>query len=281
MRVLRPRAAARSAARWVVTVLAWLLVMAGGSATAAVAATQGPGSSGPVMPSARSARVGALFDDSSMSYHYCSASVVHSPGGDLIVTAAHCLSTDPGTTVFVPGYRDGTAPYGEWKVVDVVEDTRWTADDDTDLDVAFAVVAPLHGRTLEQVVGANRLETDPDVGDGASVAVTLTGYPQDKDAPITCSNTASRFADTQLRVVCADFTDGTSGSPWVVAATGKAADSVGRQGDAVVGVIGGFEQGGYTAGISYSSYFDQDTLALYQQAVRSAARLGRSGSGRL
>ena len=267
MRVLRPRSAARSTARWVVTVLAWLLVMAGGSATAAVAATQGPGSSSPAMPSARSARVGSLFSDGSLSDHYCSASVVDSPGGDLIVTAAHCLDTDPGTTVFVPGYRNGTAPYGEWKLLSVVEDTRWTSDNDTDLDVAFAVVAPLDGRTLEQVVGANRLVTDPDVGDGASVAVTLTGYPQNKDAPITCSNTASRFADTQLRIVCADFTDGTSGSPWVVAGSGRAA------GDEVVGVIGGFEQGGYTAGISYSSYFDQDTLALYQQAVRAAAAL--------
>lgn len=261
MSVLRPR----SAARWAVTVLAWLLVMACGSATAAVAATQGPGSSRQAAADARSARVGALFSDSGLTDHYCSASVVDSPGGDLIVTAAHCLSTDPGTTVFVPGYRDGTAPYGVWKLVSVVEDTRWTADTDDDLDVAFAVVAPLKGRQLQQVVGANRLVTDADVGDGAPVGVTLTGYPQNKDAPITCSNTASRYTSTQLRIVCADFTDGTSGSPWVVAGPDGA-------GAGIVGVIGGFEQGGYTAGVSYSSYFDQDTLTLYQQAVRSAGR---------
>ena len=264
VRVLRPR----SAARWGVAVLAWLLVMAGGSATAAVGATQGPGSSSAAAVSAQSARVGALFTDSSMSDHYCSASVVDSPGGDIIVTAAHCLSTDPGTTVFVPGYRNGTAPYGEWKLVGVVEDPRWTADTDSDLDVAFAVVAPLKGRQLQQVVGANRLLTDPGVGDGTPVAVTLTGYREDEDAPITCSNTASRFTSTQLRVVCADFTDGTSGSPWVVAGPGGTAG--------IAGVIGGFEQGGYTAGISYSSYFDQDTLTLYQQAVRSSGRSLRS-----
>jgi hypothetical protein len=34
-----------------------------------------------------------------------------------------------------------------------------------------------------------------------------------------------------------------------------------------VGVIGGYEQGGDTPQVSYSSYFDQDVLDLYNTTV--------------
>src|SRR5689334_12514243 len=58
------------------------------------------------------AMVGALFDG---RQHVCTASVVRSPHKDLVVTAAHCLD-DSDDLVFEPGYRDGRAPYGKWKV---------------------------------------------------------------------------------------------------------------------------------------------------------------------
>jgi V8-like Glu-specific endopeptidase len=64
-----------------------------------------------------SARVGALFLHDASGNHFCTASVVASPGRDLLVTAAHCINGGPhggarSDIVFIPGYRDGHAPYG-------------------------------------------------------------------------------------------------------------------------------------------------------------------------
>lgn len=60
------------------------------------------------------ATVGALFAESSgkLSSHFCTASVVDSPHGDLAITAAHCVTGTSGQIAFVPGYANGTEPYG-------------------------------------------------------------------------------------------------------------------------------------------------------------------------
>src|SRR5258708_8183461 len=63
------------------------------------------------------AAVGALFTSSNgrLGSHFCTASVVSSPAGDLLITAAHCLqgkSLSPaGSIVFAPGYHNRTCPY--------------------------------------------------------------------------------------------------------------------------------------------------------------------------
>ncbi|WP_370144381.1 serine protease [Streptacidiphilus sp. EB129] len=247
------------ATRWVVATVAWLVVMAMGQATVASASTHGLGSSRFALPSVQNARIGALFSGSVAGGHYCTASVVDSPGGDVIITAAHCLSRSASRTVFVPGYRDGTEPYGVWQLDRIVVDSRWTADNDPDHDVAFAVLDPLNGKEIQQVVGANALDVNAD----ATAPVTLTGYPDSEDEPITCSNSIGLYSDTQLRIDCANYTDGTSGSPWVVPGHAGAHHDE----NLVLGVIGGFEQGGYTPDISYSVRFDDDASVLYQQAV--------------
>ncbi|WP_370087818.1 serine protease [Streptacidiphilus sp. MAP12-16] len=259
MRVLQPRASVAETTRWIVATLAWLMVMATGSATVAAADTHGLGNSRTAEQSRVNARIGALFSSAGTAAHYCSASVVDSPVGDMIISAAHCLSTTPGGTVFVPGYRNGSEPYGAWQVAHVIEDPRWTADTDPDHDVAFAVLEPLNGEEIEQVVGANTLAVNRTV----TTPVTITGYPQSSDEPITCSNDIARYSSTQWRIACTNYTDGTSGSPWVVAGHGGSTHDEGQ----VLGVIGGFEQGGYTPDVSYSIYFDDDVAALYRQAV--------------
>lgn len=85
--------------------------------------------------------IGALFSPGNDwdADHHCSASVVHSPEGDLIATAAHCVYQDGFRTnlAFVPGYRDGKAPFGVWVPTRIDVDPRWTGDEDPDHDVAF------------------------------------------------------------------------------------------------------------------------------------------------
>jgi hypothetical protein len=204
----------------------------------------------------RSARVGALFNGDLEGGHFCTASVVRSGGRDLILTAAHCLSGDGDTdVVFVPGYRAGKAPYGLWRVTKTFVPRAWSDRSDEDSDFAFAVVASKGGRDLEDAVGANVLVTGRSTGGGA---VTVTGYPNVLDVSVSCTNRPTVHSRTQQRIECPDFTDGTSGSPWV-------------EGDGeVVGVLGGFEQGGATDDVSYSAVLGSVAAALYREASGSA-----------
>ncbi|MFL6053348.1 MAG: trypsin-like serine peptidase [Actinoallomurus sp.] len=211
-------------------------------------------------------RVGAIFSHGTSGTHFCTASTVDSPHHNLIITAAHCLhggkdSGYLGDLVFVPGYRDGKAPYGVWKVRTALVDTRWVNGSDEDLDVGFAVVAPLDGKNVGDVVGVNTLGIDP----GFRNVVQVTGYPMQSDKPVTCLNATTKEDTHQLRFACNGYAPGTSGSPWL--ADYDPNTRTGR----VVGVIGGREEGGNDDDVSYSSYFDDDVRNLYDEAVRESA----------
>lgn len=225
-----------------------LVLLAVTSASEAVADDgAGPfGATAVAAPSRESARVGALFAD---GRHFCTASVVRSPHRDLIVTAAHCLDdSDAGGLVFVPGYRDGRAPYGRWRVTRRYLPGGW----DEDSDVGFAVVARRGGEGVEDVVGGNRFTAGTATG---ATAVTVTGYPNYRQAPVRCVAKPTAHSRTQQRVDCPGFTGGTSGSPWV-------------NGDGqVVGVLGGHEEGGATADVSYSVVLGAKAEELYRRAV--------------
>lgn len=222
------------------------------------AADGGPGPLGVTAVAAatsQSARVGALFtaDDVGrlQGEHFCTASVVHSPHHDLVATAAHCL-TGVGELVFVPGYRDGEAPYGIWKVERVFLPDGWAQGQDEDSDVAFAVLGEEGGKGVEDVVGGNRFVTRTTTG---ATPVTVTGYPDSLEVPIRCTNRPTAHNSTQQRIACPGFTGGTSGSPWV------------NGHHELVGVLGGHEQGGATADISYSVVLGPEAAQLYRDAA--------------
>lgn len=203
----------------------------------------------------QSLRVGALFGadraDGLAGGHFCTASVVHSPRRDLIVTAAHCLDTD-ADLVFAPGYRDGRAPYGVWKVGRRYLPDGWAKGQDEDSDLAFASVGELDGKRIEDVVGGNRFVAGMATG---ATAVTVVGYPASREVPISCTNRPRPHSRTQQRIHCPEFTGGTSGSPWI---------NGDRQ---VVGVLGGHERGGSTPDVSYSVVLGAEAAELYRDAA--------------
>jgi V8-like Glu-specific endopeptidase len=239
--------------------MSWTVMVAVGSTASAAALTGDGGMLGTsytVHDTRPFAAIGAIFRGavSSSGHHFCSAGVVDSPRADVIVTAAHCVSDGIGDLFFAPGYHDGTAPYGVWRLDRVTVDPRWTAGQDPDVDVAFATVSSPDGREVQDVVGGYR------VGSGLPThgTVRLTGYPSASDAPLTCVNRITAYTTSQLRIACTAYSGGTSGSPWVV------------DEHTVVGVIGGFQQGGSTPDVSYSAYFGEDITALYRQALATA-----------
>lgn len=201
--------------------------------------------------------VGALFFNDGAGNHYCTASVVHTSKKNLLLTAAHCLYSARthqwnSHTVFVPKYSQGNRPYGTWPVWLMVVDKRWIDRGDPDLDFGFAAVQVMAGRRIADVVGSNQLLVDQDYTN----KVMVIGYPSKanypSDRPISCASRTHRQAKYQLRFDCGGFYGGTSGSPWM-----KDYDNRTQSGY-VIGVIGGYQQGGSHDWRSYSSVFDGD-----------------------
>ncbi|BBH18501.1 hypothetical protein Back2_27880 [Nocardioides baekrokdamisoli] len=186
--------------------------------------------------------------------HFCSATVVHSAGHDLVITAAHCVfGAGPGTE-FVPGFRDGRAPYGVWSVASIHVDPGWQSGQNPTRDVAVLTIAPLNGRQVEDVVGARPLGL-PVIG----AATTVRGYPMTAGVPSACTSRLTLTAGFPT-VACpaGGMTDGVSGGAFV-------------QSGRVVGVIGGLQQGGCTATVNYSSPFGAWTSRLLNRAQAHAA----------
>jgi V8-like Glu-specific endopeptidase len=211
-----------------------------------------PGTTAVAPVSDESSRIGALYSGSAPSgNHFCTASVLHSDSKNLLLTAAHCASSTDNL-YFAPGYRDGQTPFGTWQVTKLYQTTGWTQNGDQDEDFAILQVAPSNGRAVEDVVGANNLALNVDFG----ARVRLYGYPANTEEPILCTNDTTEQSDRQRRIDCPSFPGGTSGGPWIDT------DS-----DKVIGVIGGYQQGGDTDDVSYSATFEKTIGDLYQQAV--------------
>jgi V8-like Glu-specific endopeptidase len=211
-------------------------------------------------------RVGALFYGDSSGGHFCTGSVVDSPGQELIETAAHCLNTgnggaDRNDIAFVPAYANGQTPYGEWSPAKIVIDSRWVNGADPDYDVAFVVLKPHDGKTIQQVLGGNGIAFNS----GYDHQVRVTGYPASADAPITCDNHTTKQDPNYLRFACANFYGGTSGSPFVTDYNAQT-----RTGT-IVGVLGGYEEGGSTPDVSYSDYLGDGIKKLYDDAIATRA----------
>jgi V8-like Glu-specific endopeptidase len=205
--------------------------------------------------------VGALFTVSrgQLRTHFCTASVVDSPRGDLVITAAHCVSgRAPGRIAFVPGYRDGLAPYGVWLTTEVLSDSAWRTSGDPDHDVAFLVVHRSGSSDrVQDLTGGERLG----IGWPTQAWVQVIGYPDTTDRPITCQNESKQLDPHELEFDCGGYTDGTSGGPFL----GRVDPGTGA--GTVIGVIGGYEQGGDIASVSYSPCFGTAVQALYQTAI--------------
>jgi V8-like Glu-specific endopeptidase len=207
------------------------------------------------------ATVGPLYRPGDGTQHKCTASVVHSPHHNVLLTAAHCIRGTAAGYVIAPGYHHGTAPYGRWRVTGVYLDRDWVADRDPRRDFAFLIVAArtrAHHRTdIEDVTGANRL------GEAArrGQQVTVAGYAAGDTDDATLCTIPVYFRGAFPAFDCDPFVGGTSGSPWL---------SHSIQGAAVVGLIGGLHQGGCASSTSYSPPFGDRVRRVFVRATREA-----------
>jgi hypothetical protein len=194
-------------------------------------------------------RIGALFLGAG-DLHTCTAAVLDSAAGDLIVPAAHCVAE--GTeTAFVVGFSDSADPADIWKVDAIYLDPRWVKNQDPLAD--FAILRVIHdaGGTIETVAGGGlALGSAPKPG----TVVSVTGYGLGVGGgPIGC-RAATELAPGGFPLLpCSGMVDGTSGAPWTTGLT-------------ITGLVGGLDGGGCDENVSYSPPFDEAVVAVLSRA---------------
>jgi V8-like Glu-specific endopeptidase len=177
---------------------------------------------------------GKVFFTSNSGVDYvCSGAAVVSANESVVWTAGHCVNEGPGAFyknfLFVPAYRDGSAPYGKFAGSTLLTTSGWQASGEWGVDVGAVVVGTnAFGQTLSDAVAEAPLVFDTP----RNQPYRLYGYPA-----------AKKFSGQRLRVcetswlmddtfatpatigASCDMTGGSSGGPWITS-TGAVASVV-------------------------------------------------------
>jgi len=167
---------------------------------------------------------GKIFFTMDGQDYVCSGAVVASANADVVITAGHCVKNGRGSWAvnwtFVPGFTQGSRPYGSWTARRFFAANQWTHAANDNYDVAFATLNPQYSAGHATHIGQ--------VADALPIAFSQRaaeefafGYPA--EPPYSggglyyCSGrvTADAFhasPDSGLRCV---MTAGSSGGPWL------------------------------------------------------------------
>jgi hypothetical protein len=193
----------------------------------------------------------------------CTASIVNSPAGNLVITAAHCLDgkLEPNL-MFVPDYAHKRAPFGEWRVTGQVFPSGWFPYGNINEDFAFLTVRG----DVEARAGAERLGYSTPTPS----RVWLEGYSP-AGTLMVCSRrpgTITAAGQQQLSFACPGYTSASSGGPFLTGVRGRSGLGT------IVGVIGGYQQGGDTPSLSYSSPFSAVVHRMYGAVTHAGTASG-------
>lgn len=150
----------------------------------------------------------------------CSGNAVTSENNSTVITAGHCVKYQGSwhsDWIFVPAYRDGEAPYGEWPAASTHTTPQWNATEDINYDIGAAVVRPVGGQRLTDVVGGQGIAFNQPRGQHTHAFGYPAADPYDGSRLIYCAGTT--FDDflfsNDLGLNC-DMTGGSSGGPWFI-----------------------------------------------------------------
>ncbi len=138
---------------------------------------------------------------------------------DIVVTAAHNIEDQQGNRatnwMFVPGYHNGNKSLGEWTARELQMPSGWTRNHDEDSDVGFAVMSPLNGRHIADVVGGEKIGFNT----SKDVSVSAFGYPGYRGESLkVCSNKVTRpnarNRQATARAIDCNMPKGASGGAW-------------------------------------------------------------------
>jgi V8-like Glu-specific endopeptidase len=214
---------------------------------------------------------GKVFMTQGLTDFLCSGTVVRSPGHVLVWTAGHCVhGADIGegfstNFMFVPGYRDGQRPFGEWTATSLYTTRQWQTSSETnpayEFDLGAAALARHgDGRGIQDEIGArgiafNQPRNQPYSAFGYPAQSPFNGQRLFRcDSPFAGSDPIG--SPEPMRIFC-NMTGGASGGGWV--AGGKAVASVTSYGyvpdtDCTAGLVDECLYGPYQGGVAKSLY---------------------------
>jgi V8-like Glu-specific endopeptidase len=197
----------------------------------------------------------------------CSGTAVTSANESVVMTAGHCVKLNGASHrnwVFVPGFDNGRRPFGTWAATRLLTTQQWNTGEDINFDVAAAVVAPLNGRTLTDVVGGQGVAfNQPRQRQMFSFGFPAAA-PFDGSRLIYCSGRA--FNDTVMtndQGLRCNMTGGASGGPWFQGfneATGLG----------WLNSVNSFKYD-FAQNFMFGPFFGNEAMAVYQAAQRANA----------
>ncbi|TSE16586.1 hypothetical protein B1A87_012710 [Arthrobacter sp. KBS0703] len=169
------------------------------------------------------AHIGKVFFTMAGANYVCSGNSVIADNKSTVSTAGHCVNEGPGAFatnfVFVPGYVNGTAPYGKWPARKLYAPSQWSKLGNIQYDTGFAIVSKVNGESLSDVVGASGVQFNQAremtyMSFGYPAAVPFTGQTL-----VSCTGKAGTDSiNPQFKTqgIPCDMTGGSSGGPWFV-----------------------------------------------------------------
>ncbi|MET3719303.1 MULTISPECIES: hypothetical protein [unclassified Arthrobacter] len=167
--------------------------------------------------------IGKVFFTMGAANYVCSGNAVTSQNESTVATAGHCVSEGAGAFAtnftFVPAYDNGAAPYGKWTANDLYTTPQWKEKGDIAFDTGFAVMDPLNGLNLTDVVGSSEVAFNAHRG----LQYTSYGYPAAKpfngEQLWSCAGTATpdtTHPEFGTQGIPCTMTGGSSGGPWLL-----------------------------------------------------------------
>ncbi|MEU0571647.1 peptidase, partial [Nonomuraea sp. NPDC005983] len=197
----------------------------------------------------------------------CSGSAVTSANKSVVITAGHCVKLDGAfhsNWVFVPGYNAGNRPFGTWVATRLLTTQQWNAGEDVNFDVAAAVVAPLGGRTLVDVVGGQGLAFNQARRQQMHAFGFPAAAPFDGSRLIFCSGRVfDDRAMTRDQGMTCGMTGGSSGGPWFQ--NFNESTGLGMQNS-----VNSFTYN-FAPNVMFGPYFGTEAQAVYQAAQSTNA----------
>ncbi|MFF9865149.1 trypsin-like serine peptidase [Streptomyces sp. NPDC013953] len=148
----------------------------------------------------------------------CSGNAVTSQNASTVITAGHCVKYQGSwhtNWVFVPAYDNGQAPYGQWTASKTLTTPQWEASEDINHDIGAAVVAPLNGRRLTAVTGAQGIQFNGGYNKPMYAFGFPAASPYDGSKLVYCSGNSSKdWLFSQDHSLGCNMTGGSSGGPW-------------------------------------------------------------------
>ncbi|MDX3660710.1 peptidase [Streptomyces sp. ID05-26A] len=172
--------------------------------------------------------VGRLFLSNSLGQDQsCTATVVPSATGDVVLTAGHCVNGGLDRwdnpikvlkVVFVPGYDRGARPHGVFAARAFAWSDTYSGPTSGLDDDAVVALDPVDGRHVQDVAGSQDVSFDEV---GSPVDATALGYPVSRlargEALLACVRPATLKTNSVLSAweTDCDLAGGSSGGPWL------------------------------------------------------------------